>query len=92
LGYQQLDGCGTLKVKAGVATEPTDIGVLITDGNLELTWPTTHTGWRLESQTNSLATGISSNWQTVPDSDATNKVIMTIDSANGAVFFRLVYP
>jgi hypothetical protein len=46
----------------------------------------------LESQTNSLATGISSNWQTVPDSDATNKVIMTIDSANGAVFFRLVYP
>lgn len=83
---------GTLKVKAGVSTEPTDIGVLISGGNMELSWPLTHTGWRLEAQTNSIATGISSNWQTVPDSTATNTVIMTIDAANGAVFFRLVYP
>lgn len=83
---------GTLKVKAGVSTEPTGVNALVNGGNLELSWPATHTGWRLESQTNSLAIGIGSNWQTVPDSAATNKVIMTIDRANGAVFFRLVYP
>ena len=83
---------GTLKVKAGVSTEPTGVSALVSGGNLELSWPPTHRGWRLEAQTNSLATGISSNWQTVPDSADTNKVIMTIDGANGAVFYRLVYP
>ena len=35
---------------------------------------------------------MSSNWFTVPDSTTTNRVIMTIDPANGAVFYRLVYP
>jgi len=82
---------GNLKVKS-VSTEPTDISALVNGGNLELSWPDTHNGWRLESQTNSLSTGISSNWATVPNSAATNKVFMTIDTANGTVFFRLVYP
>ena len=33
---------------------------------MTLTWPTDHTGWRLQSQTNSLNVGINTNWVEVP--------------------------
>ena len=59
---------------------------------MDISWPADQIGWRLEGQTNSLDVGMSSNWFTVPDSTTTNRVIMTIDPANGAVFYRLVYP
>jgi hypothetical protein len=36
--------------------------------------------------------GLSNNWVTVANSATTNQVIMPINSANGTVFFRMVYP
>jgi cellulose 1,4-beta-cellobiosidase len=56
-------------------------------GQIQLTWPQDHTGWSLQVQTNSL-TG---NWVTVPGSTLTNQIQISIDPANGSVFFRLVY-
>ncbi len=64
----------------------------INGNQIQLAWPATATGWRLESQTNSLSTGISYNWFTVPGSTATNQISIPISPANGSVFFRLVYP
>jgi hypothetical protein len=62
-------------------------------GNLiQFTWPTDHTGWRLLVQTNSLMSGLGTNWQTVPNSTNTNLFAAPTDPANGSVFFRLVYP
>ena len=61
------------------------------NGNqLDIFWPVI-TG-HLESQTNSLSTGIGANWVTVPGSSTTNHLSVTIDQSNGSVFYRLVVP
>ena len=67
----------------------------VSDGNLNLSWPPDHTGWRLLVQTNHLASGISfhpNDWMTVTGSSATNKIVAPISETNSAEFFRLVYP
>jgi len=60
--------------------------------NLNLAWPGDHTGWQLEAQTNSLQVGLSNDWVIVPSSGSTNEMTFPIGPANGAVFFRLMYP
>lgn len=68
---------------------------LITDrtgANLQIEWPETHTGWRLEAQTNSLSAGLDANWVTVPGSVATNQITIPVSNLHGSVFFRLAYP
>jgi hypothetical protein len=58
-------------------------------GQLTLNWPADHTGWILQMQTNSLATGLGTNWTTVPGSMATNQIVVPVGSDSGSVFFRL---
>lgn len=62
----------------------------VSGNTLDISWPIT--GGRLETQTNSLSVGISTNWVTVPGSAATNRVVVPIDQANGSVFYRLALP
>ncbi len=84
---------GTLRIGTGTAQNPTNITAVVVGGNsLQLSWPMDHKGWSLQTQTNSIDMGLSSNWFTVPGSSAVNEVVIPIDPANGAVFFRLVYP
>ena len=64
----------------------------INGNQLQLSWPVLETGWRLEAQTNSLATGLSATWFTVPGSTSTNQLFLRINPANGSVFLRLVSP
>ncbi|WP_150107220.1 carbohydrate-binding protein [Pedosphaera parvula] len=59
---------------------------------MQLNWPQDHTGWRLESQTNSIGAGLSTNWFTVSSSGATNQIFVPVSTTNGSLFFRLVYP
>jgi autotransporter-associated beta strand protein len=73
-------------------TSPTNIVTTFDGVNLTLTWPMDHGGWRLQTQTNSLSTGLSTNWSDVPNSSSTNQVVIPVGSANGAVFYRMVYP
>jgi autotransporter-associated beta strand protein len=75
-----------------VNTTPTSLVSSVSSGNLNLSWPTDHTGWRLEVQTNSLGVGLATNWATWPDSASTNAVSIPINPANPTMFFRLVYP
>jgi autotransporter-associated beta strand protein len=70
-----------------VKTAPTNITLQASGGNLTLSWPLDHTGWILQTQTNSLAT----NWVDVAGSSITNQMFIPINPANGGVFFRLVY-
>jgi hypothetical protein len=58
-------------------------------GQLQISWPTDHTGWQLQAQTNTLTSG---NWVNVPGSMQTNQMAMLLDATNGAVFFRLLRP
>ena len=77
---------------ATVNTNPANIVAVVNGNNLELSWPADHTGWRLEVQTNSLTTGLYTNWVNVPGTAALHAVTNAINAANGAVFYRMVYP
>ena len=81
------------------ASAVTSVGVLGTNltatllGNsLKLSWPTDHTGWRLQVQTNSLAQGLGANWFDVPNATTSNQITVPITTTNGAVFYRMVFP
>lgn len=86
-----LTGPGSLLVSA-VATTPTNLTAVIVGDQYQLSWPASHTGWRLEAQTNSLATGLTGDWATVPGSTNANQINVPMNPANGTVFFRLAYP
>jgi autotransporter-associated beta strand protein len=91
----KLDIDGTIQVLVGtpnVNLNPTNITAAVSGNVLTLAWPSDYTGWHLQIQTNSLSAGLGNNWVTLPGSDAVNTVNFTIDPANGAVFYRMVYP
>ena len=75
-----------------VNTNPPVLTNSISGNTLTFSWPTDHLGWRLQVQTNSLSVGLKTNWYTWPNSTNVTSVPVTINSTNGAVFFRLVYP
>jgi autotransporter-associated beta strand protein len=69
---------------------PIPLSYTQTGNQLRLSWPAT-SGWQLQAQTNSLATGLGPNWVTVSGSEATNQITLPVNLENGAVFFRLIY-
>jgi polygalacturonase len=71
---------------------PTNIVVQAGSGQLQLSWPQDHLGWRLQIQTNSLHKGLSTNWVTVPNSTNVMATNIPIVTTNGSVFLRLAYP
>jgi hypothetical protein len=66
--------------------------VVIAGGSLQFSWPANYMGWSLEFQTNSLVTGLGTNWVIVAGSSTTNQITIPINSSNGCAFFQLVYP
>jgi len=77
----------------GVSTVPTNITVQPTAGSsLALSWPATHTGWRLWVQTNAPGAGLGANWSEVSGADVTNSMTVPISPGDGSVFYRLTYP
>ena len=55
---------GTLTVVA-VATNAVSVSPFLSNDSLYLSWPTDHTGWRLQAQTNPPGFGLGTNWVTV---------------------------
>jgi autotransporter-associated beta strand protein len=84
-------GNGTIKVLTAVAV-PVPITPVVSGTNFNLSWPSNQTGWILQAQTNSLATGLGTNWVTVPGSTNVNQVTFPINRAQGSVFYRLLLP
>ncbi len=83
------EGANSTEVSARpTSLAPTQLGFVTAGNQLQLNWPVDHTGWQLQSQTNSLGT----NWVNVAGSTQTNLVTMFLNTTNGAVFFRLVWP
>ena len=69
--------------------------LVLTAAGLELSWPEDHTGWRLLTQTNNLASGLSSDpndWGDIDGAASTNRVVLPVNAGQPAGFFRLVYP
>ena len=84
-----VDGSITLNSGGTINTNPANIVFGVTNGTLTLSWPADRIGWKLQAETNSLSTGLSSNWVDVTGSDLTNVVNITVDTVNGTVFFRM---
>ena len=83
---------GTLSVVSGVNLNPTNIVVSVNGSSLTLSWPADHTGWTLQSQTNSLNVGLNPNpgaWVNVAGSTAVDSVNITMDPNQPTVFYRL---
>ena len=69
----------------------TPVTAAVVSGMLSLTWPVEMTGYHLEVQTNNTTSGLGTNWVSLGFA-TTNSVAIPIDSGNGSVFYRLVYP
>jgi hypothetical protein len=63
-----------------------------TAGQLQLSWPSDHSGWMLQMQTNASGGGLGTNWITLPGSDLINEYSAPMDPASGSVFYRLLSP
>jgi hypothetical protein len=74
------------------SNRPTNIILQVSGGQLQLSWPQDHLGWRLQIQTNTLSAGLGTNWVTVPNSTNTMAASIAISPTNSSVFLRLVYP
>jgi pectin methylesterase-like acyl-CoA thioesterase len=75
-----------------VPAQPATLRPSVTNGALNLSWPTDRIGSRLLAQTNPPGVGLTTNWQTVANSNATNQITIPLIATNGSAFFRLVYP
>jgi hypothetical protein len=79
-------------VGTGINTNPTNLTVTVSGSTMTLSWPADYLGWHLQYQTNSLATGLNTNWVTIPGSDTMTSTNITINPAEPTVFYRMVYP
>ncbi len=69
-----------------ISSIPPNINLSIDAGMMNLSWPGTHTGWRLMSRTNLLI----GDWQEVPSSTVTNVYEET--PSTDSLYYRLVFP
>ena len=88
------ESANSAQVSATPAPSLTPVSVTLQAdaGQLNFSWPSDHTGWRLWIQTNTDEVGIGTNWTPVPGSQWTNQFFLTVDPAIGGVFLRLTYP
>jgi autotransporter-associated beta strand protein len=93
LAYSFNPASGLLSIVASsIASNSTNITFSVSGSTLTLSWPADHLGWILQSQTNSLGVGISTNWADVPGSDSITSTNYTVNPANPTVFYRLRNP
>ena len=78
---------GTLAVVS--VSYPTNLTFTADSGTLTLSWPASHLGWTLQAQTNTLNSGIGTNWVDVANSTQTNHASITANPNLGTVFYRL---
>ena len=74
------------------SNQPTNITVRTSSGQVQLSWPQDHLGWRLQMQTNAPGSGLGTNWVTVSNSTNITSTNIIFNTAYGSVFFRLIYP
>ena len=88
LGFAEVQAYG---YSSTVPTTPTNLSCSVSNNTLTLFWPSNYLGWVLQAQTNSLNTGLTTNWITVPGSSAVTTTNVSLGGTNAAVFYRLLY-
>jgi len=82
-------------VSQAIATNSPTLAARFIGKNLIFSWPADHTGWTLLTQTNNLNKGISANtndWVRLPNSAATNQIVIPLSFTQTGGYFRLAYP
>jgi len=87
LGYAFTNG--VLTVVPTVNPNPPVITFSVSGNTLSLAWPADHLGWTLQQQTNSLTTGLGTNWVDVAGSTSIISTNITTDATKPTVFYRL---
>jgi len=77
---------GSITVQSVISSTPPTLSVTQTGSTLNFTW--SDVSFHLQSQTNALNAGLSTNWSNYPGGGS-SPVNITINPANPAVFFRL---
>ena len=85
-----LSGAGSLRVGAAVATYSTNITYGVSGSVLTLTWPESHLGWYVQS--NSVSLTSPSSWFDIPGSQTATNLSITINPALPQVFYRMRLP
>jgi len=85
-----LGSTGTLTVGGTGPSGPALLTNSVSGGVLSLSWPASQ-GWRLQMQTNSLTSGLGTNWTYITDGTLSSTNI-TVDATKPTVFYRLKYP
>lgn len=83
-----ISGAGSLLVSGYPHPQ---ISYSVSGNSMILSWSEDYSGWSLQTQTNSLATGLSTNWHTVPGSSGVTTISQPVVPANPSVFYRLKY-
>jgi hypothetical protein len=91
------NSAGESAASSEVSTRPlasgaTNLTLTASSGGLQISWPSDHTGWILQAQTNALTGGLGTQWTAVANANATNLLNVGADRTPGSVFFRLVHP
>lgn len=81
---------GSIAVINPINTNPPPLLSSFDGTTLSLSWPT-NAGWTLQMQTNSLTTGLGTNWVDVPGSSSITSTNITVNPALPTVFYRLKY-
>ena len=53
-----------------VSTSPAQLGFSVGNNAIQFSWPSDHTGWELQAQTNPPNVGLGTNWFMVPNSNS----------------------
>ncbi len=80
----------TVNVIEQPSPAPPQLANRLAGSTLALSWPGDHLGWRL--QTNSVSLAASNQWFAWPGSAALTNVSVNLPAVRTNVFFRLVYP
>ncbi len=59
--FKIISICMVAMFSACVCAAQPQFGFVVAGNQLQLNWPVDHTGWQLQSQTNSLAVGLDTN-------------------------------
>jgi hypothetical protein len=88
VGNESTNSNGTVTTPV-TAQPPSSLGLASSNGLFAVSWPSTHLGWLLQTQTNGLAPG---GWATVTNSAGTNDMAWPSPPSAQAIYFRLVRP
>jgi len=81
-----------LMVVSVTAANPTNMSYSVSGSFLTISWPAAYLGWILQSQTNTLAAGLTTNWVDIAGSSSNTQALLQMNAANSDRFFRLRHP